>query len=133
MAFTTKSILPVHTSKPDFNSDGFTDLIWRGADDALAVWNMSQDGLSGQSGLFVSNPGGGLVLKGIGDLVNDGTTDLVWQDQAGAIQTWAVRDNQVVVVTQLFRSSPTRPWPTSMAMAGSIPWWTAAMEYGSRE
>lgn len=101
MAFTTKSILPIHTGKPDFNGDGFTDLIWHGADGTLAVWNMSQDGLSGRSGLFTPNPGGGLELRGIGDLTNDGTTDLIWQDQAGAIQTWTVRDNRVTSVTQL--------------------------------
>ena len=106
MAFTTKSILPAHTSKPDFNGDGFTDLIWRGEDGTLAVWNMSQDGLSGRSGLFAPNLGNGLVLRGIGDLTNDGTTDLIWQDQVGTIQTWAVRDNRVVDVTDLFRSSP---------------------------
>ena len=32
MFFTVPSILWTHTVKPDFNGDGFTDLLWRGMD-----------------------------------------------------------------------------------------------------
>ena len=106
MAFTTKSILPAHTSKPDFNGDGFTDLIWQGADGTIAVWNMSQDGLSGRSGLFAPSFGGGLILRGIGDLAGDGTTDLVWQSAAGHVVLWSVKSNAVTGTTELFKTSP---------------------------
>ena len=106
MAFTVRSILPTHTGKADFNGDGLTDLIWHGADGTLAVWNMSADGLTGRSGLFVPSPAGDLVLRGYGDLTADGTTDLIWQSQAGAIQTWTVRDNQVTAITQLGTAPP---------------------------
>jgi hypothetical protein len=106
MAFTTKSIIPPHTSKPDFNGDGFTDLVWQGADGTLAAWNMSQDGLTGQAGLYAPSFGGGLILRGIGDLRSDGTTDLVWQSAAGHVVLWGVKDNMVTGSTELFKTSP---------------------------
>ncbi|TDH61097.1 VCBS repeat-containing protein [Dankookia rubra] len=107
MAFTVRSILPNHAAKPDFNGDGFTDLIWRGADGSLAVWNMRPDGLSGTPGLYIAAPAG-LELRGIGDIQGNGTTDLIWQDAAGQIETWAIQDNQVGTVTPLGGFGTTR-------------------------
>jgi hypothetical protein len=99
MFFTVPSILWTHTVKPDFNGDGFTDLLWRGMDTGtIAAWNMSQDGLSGTAGLFAPSVSRNLHLKGIGDFNGDGTTDLIWQSAVGAIETWTVRDNQVISV-----------------------------------
>jgi hypothetical protein len=101
MAFTTRSILPTHTDKTDFNGDGLTDLVWSGANGDLVIWNMDASGIYGVGSGYIPNPGNGLVLKGSGDLNSNGTADLIWQDAAGHIEVWAMKDNQAVAKTAL--------------------------------
>lgn len=87
-----------HTSKVDFNGDGYADLLWRSAAGDYAIWNMSADGRSiinggyiydvNQMAGFSSAPGGATWgLQAVGDFNGDGTTDLLWQnDRSLAIQ-----------------------------------------------
>jgi len=101
MAFTTKSILRVNAGKTDFNGDGYTDLIWQGADGTLAIWNMGRNGEHIGSDFTWQPLGGGYQLRGLGDFNGDGTTDIVWQNQAGTIQAWYVHSNGVAGVIPL--------------------------------
>lgn len=103
MAFTVRSILPSHPFKLDFNGDARTDFLWRGADGTIAAWNMSADGLSGRSGLFLPNPDprGNTLTPWLGDWNGDGTTDVLFQNRAGAMQTWSVHNNLVTDIHPL--------------------------------
>jgi hypothetical protein len=96
--------------KNDFNGDGFTDLLWRGADGSISVWEMGQDGLNGRAGLYV--PANGLQMRGTGDFNGGGFTDLIWQDATVNTQAWYVRGEQVTVV-------PLGGWGASATVMGA--------------
>src|SRR4051794_31414841 len=99
MTLITRS-LPTHASKADFNGDGLTDLLWRGANDTIVGWDMDRDGLIPRQGLF--EPGhAGLVLKGSGDWNGDGHADLIWQNAAGAVETWSIGTDRIAFTAQL--------------------------------
>ena len=94
----TRSILPSHPFKLDFNGDGFTDLAWRGADGTIAVWNMTQNGFGARAGIFAPYLGGDLTLRGTGDINGDGTSDLIWQRANGSVEYWTSRGDTVTKV-----------------------------------
>ena len=90
--------------KRDFNGDGLTDILWRGADGSLAVWNCDASGLG--AGLWGVLPiDAGLTLRGAGDTTHNGATDLVFQAGDGLVSTWSLGQPGSVIKTDLLSQS----------------------------
>jgi ELWxxDGT repeat protein len=72
----------------DFNGDTKSDLLWRGKDGSLVLWEMN--GATIADTALLSNPGQSWVLAGSGDFNADGATDLLWQDADGTLAIWQI-------------------------------------------
>ena len=72
---------------PNFNGDGFSDILWQNANGQAAIWEM--DGTSVSSGALVgANPGPSWKEIGTGDFNGDGFSDILWQNTSGQAAIW---------------------------------------------
>jgi Ca2+-binding RTX toxin-like protein len=74
------------TRPRDFNADGTSDILWRGAGGEVAVWQMGNGALA--SGAMLLNPSNYWRVAGTGDFSGDGTADILWRGQGGEVALW---------------------------------------------
>jgi hypothetical protein len=77
------------TPSPDFNSDGFTDLLWQNqATGDVTYWLMNDTTRTGYGWIAYGVPTEWKIVATI-DLDNSGYSDLVWQNQiTGDVTYW---------------------------------------------
>jgi hypothetical protein len=86
----------------DFNADGLADLLWRGPDGEVALWNMDGPELLASSLVMQNghpvNPGHNWTILGTGDFNGDGHSDILWRStpDAGAVHIWDM-DNETIL------------------------------------
>jgi len=80
----------------DFNGDDHSDILWRGADGSVAIWNVDGATLTGSA--LVTLPGGEVVkpdinfwtIAGTGDFNGDDHSDILWRGADGSVAIWNV-------------------------------------------
>lgn len=90
--------------KADFNGDGLTDILWRGADGSYAFWNMDASGLGGSLGGTVAPPVDWKLL-GVSDTTANGTSDMLFQDAGGLVHAWNFINNAVATQDDLINQT----------------------------
>lgn len=76
-------------ARPDFNADGRTDVLWRGASGQLRLWLMNTAPVS--SGLLAGPADPEWRFEGTGDLDGDGRSDLLYRHaQSGQNELWSL-------------------------------------------
>jgi uncharacterized membrane protein len=90
----------------DFNGDGTSDLLWRNANGAAAIWLMN--GTTALSSGGFGPYSGWTVLGGEADFNGDGKSDLIWTRTDGAASIWLMNGTT----------------PLSSAAYGPYPGWT---------
>jgi hypothetical protein len=78
----------------DFEGNGTSDILWRGADGNVAIWEMN--GLSvAASGLPGFADPTNWTIAGTGDFDGDGRADILWRDAAGDVAIWDMNGTSV--------------------------------------
>src|SRR5262249_35490885 len=76
----------------DFNGDGRTDLLWRNAGGALALWQMNGATVTSSSTITSQGeavaPEASWSIAGVGDFNRDGSTDILWRQSNGSLAIW---------------------------------------------
>jgi hypothetical protein len=86
---------PRLTDTHDFNSDGTSDLLWRGVSSG-SVYEWSMTGGLNNSDSYLGNLSG-WNEAGIGDFYGNATSDLLWQNQStGDVYEWQMSSGQHV-------------------------------------
>ena len=86
----------------DFNADGNADLLWRGPDGEVGIWNLDGPDVLASSPILFNghsvNPGENWTIQGAGDFNGDGMTDILWRStaSAGALHIWDM-DNETIL------------------------------------
>ena len=78
----------------DFNYDGKSDILFRNANGALAVWEMNNTAIGG--GGVIGNPGAGWTCIATGDFNNNGRADILFQYTNGLLATWEMKGTSIV-------------------------------------
>jgi hypothetical protein len=79
----------------DFNGDGTSDVLWRGSDGNVAIWEMN--GLSvAASGLVAFVDLANWTIAGTGDFAGEGHADILWRDSSGDVAIWDMNGFSVV-------------------------------------
>jgi VCBS repeat protein len=103
----------------DFNGDGKSDILWRNAGGALAVWQMNGSTVS--SGAITFNgvaisPDATWHVAQIADFNGDGSSDILWRNDSGALAEWLMNGNTITQsVTPASNGVPIMPssvWTT---------------------
>jgi FG-GAP-like repeat len=83
----------------DFNHDGASDILWRNANGATAIWYMNGSSISSNSSLLSGgaavDPDPSWSVAGIGDFNGDGTADILWRNVSGATVLWTVNGTNI--------------------------------------
>ncbi len=84
----------------DFNGDGRSDLLWRNAAGALALWTLNGSTITGSglvtSGATAVNPDPSWTIAGVGDLDGDMKSDLIWRNTAtGEVAAWFMNGSTI--------------------------------------
>ena len=90
------------TTPPDFNDNGVSDILWRNASGALAVWDMNKSGAIGSGGFVTAGgvivaPDASYSVAAISDFSGDGRADVLWRNTSGALIEWLMNGS---VITQ---------------------------------
>jgi CARDB/FG-GAP-like repeat len=85
-------------AKLDFNHDGSSDVVWRNANGALALWEVNGGAVSGSA--FTSNgalvaPDSSWSVAGISDFNGDGKADVLWRNTAGQLADWTMSGSAI--------------------------------------
>jgi hypothetical protein len=75
----------------DFNADGKTDILFKGADGTLAVWFMNGVSQVDTDVLNPSSAGVGWTPVAFGNFDSDPQADIVFQNDDGSLQVWFMR------------------------------------------
>jgi hypothetical protein len=70
---------------PDFNNDGYPDLLWRQRANVLVYWRFRGTVLTGTSTLTNSNTDTNWVPRTVADLNSDGSPDIIYQHATGTV------------------------------------------------
>ena len=77
----------VQTTPPrDFNGDGKSDILWRNANGADALWQ--SNGSGGFNGVNLWSADASWQVAGVGDFNGDGKSDILWRNTGGADALW---------------------------------------------
>jgi hypothetical protein len=95
---------------PDFDGDGYGDVLLRNSDGQVAIWLL--DGLviragSGNAGV---NPGTEWRIAGRGDFNADSRSDVLLQNQNGQAAVWLMNGTQVMAGSGAFGVNPGSDW-----------------------
>lgn len=86
----------------DFNGDSLADLLWRGPDGEVTIWDLDGPRLLAEGSVLRNghpvNPGHNWTIMGTGDFNGDGMTDVLWRStaEAGALHIWSMDGNDIV-------------------------------------
>ncbi len=85
----------------DFDGDGKSDILWRGASGEISLWEMNGSTVVGSgdvsAGGVVPRPGSSWSIAGIGDFNADGTADILWRDSASnSLVMWLMNGTSIV-------------------------------------
>jgi serralysin len=89
---------------PDFDADGHADLLWRGVDGRVAIWQM--DGAQATGAGEIGNPGLGWRLAGTGDYSGDGRADILWRGEDGSVAMWQMDGSHILAAGQILQLDP---------------------------
>src|SRR6266511_1166337 len=78
----------------DFNGDGRSDILWRGDDSTLGMWQMN--GTQIQSAANFGTVGTDWHVVGIGDFNHDNRSDILWRSDNGTIGVWEMNGTQIL-------------------------------------
>lgn len=70
----------------DFNHDGKSDILWRGANGSVAMWLMTGGVVT--SGFTIGVVPTAWSVVGVGDFNADGTSDILWRNSDGTASIW---------------------------------------------
>jgi hypothetical protein len=79
----------------DFNSDGFSDILWQNTNGQAAIWEMNGTNVISQADVG-SNPGPNWKAVGTGDFNDDGHSDILWQNANGQAAIWEMNGTNVI-------------------------------------
>ena len=88
------------TTPPDFNDNGVSDILWRNASGALAVWDMNKSGAIGSGGFVTSGgvivaPDASYSVAAISDFSGDGKADVLWRNTSGSLIEWLMNGSVI--------------------------------------
>ena len=79
----------------DFTRNGDSDILWRGTDGNVAMWQMNGFNVASQSIFAFADPAD-WTIRGAGDFSGDGRADILWGDASGNIAVWSMLGSTVV-------------------------------------
>ena len=83
----------------DFNGDGKSDILWRGANGALIDWTMNGSQITASQSLSMQgvqvSPDASWSIAGVGDFNGDGKSDILWRDASGTLVDWTMNGSQI--------------------------------------
>jgi FG-GAP-like repeat len=83
----------------DFNGDGKSDILWRGANGALIDWTMNGSQITASQSLSMQgvqvSPDASWSIVGVGDFNGDGKSDILWRDANGTLIDWTMNGSQI--------------------------------------
>jgi VCBS repeat protein len=84
----------------DFNGDGSSDVVWRGASGELAEWQMNGSTIASSVDLTfngaVVRPDASWSVAGVGDFNADGNSDLLWRNANGSLVEWLMDGSSIL-------------------------------------
>jgi hypothetical protein len=83
----------------DFNSDGFSDIVWGDGNGDLTLWLMNGAAIS-STGVFVGLPSTWSIV-GQRDFNGDGKADLLWRDTSGNASIWFMNGTSAASVASI--------------------------------
>ena len=83
----------------DFSGDGKSDILWRHASGALAVWLLDGGTLIGIGSL--GSAGTDWTVQGTGDFNGDGATDVLWRHTSGVVYLWLLDRTTLITAGSL--------------------------------
>jgi FG-GAP-like repeat len=103
---------------PDFNDNGVSDILWRNASGALAVWDMNKSGAIGSGGFVTSGgvivaPDASYSVAAISDFSGDGKADVLWRNTSGSLIEWLMNGTVIAQSSYVTASGvPVNPDPS---------------------
>jgi FG-GAP repeat/FG-GAP-like repeat len=76
------------TDTPDFNGDGYSDILWRDTSGNVAIWEMNGTTVLNPNTAGVGNVPTTWSIAGTGDFNGLGLSDILWRDTSGNIAIW---------------------------------------------
>jgi hypothetical protein len=80
---------------PDFNGDGFGDLLWQDTSGNVAIWEMNGTSILNANSPFIANVAGQSSIQLTGDFNGDGKSDLLWRDASCNTSMWFMNGTAV--------------------------------------
>ena len=108
----TDSAIVLNPQTRDFNTDGFSDILWHNDNGQAAIWEMNgTNQIPGDSQILASNPGPSWNEIGAGDFNGDGHSDILWQNVNGQVAVWDMNGTtQIPGGSQILPSNPGPSW-----------------------
>lgn len=92
--------------KPDFNNDGYADLLWQNKTGVMATWFMQGSVYTSSLVLRSGTPiAKGWTSCGTSDLDQNGTADIVFNHSNGSVATWLMNGTNVLKSMQLRKAA----------------------------
>jgi hypothetical protein len=83
----------------DFNYDGYTDILWRGAGGEVSIWDMNNNQVIGGGAVTLNgtaaNTGTYWEVAGTGDFNHDGYADILLRGAGGESLIWNMNNTQI--------------------------------------
>jgi len=97
-----------HSTGPDFNADGFSDVLLQNTNGQAGIWEMNGTSISVEA--YVGpNPGTSWKAIGTGDFNGDGKSDILWQDTTGQVGIWELDGSSIITYAKV-GSNPGSSW-----------------------
>jgi hypothetical protein len=97
----------------DFNSDGYSDILWRDGSGDTAIWEMNGTTILNSSTSGVGNLSSVWSVAETGDFDGNGESDVLWRDTGGDIAIWFMNG------TTITSGAGLGTIPTTFAIQGS--------------
>lgn len=99
-----------HTSRTNFNGDGFTDLLWvNGPTQTWVTWAMDGSGRFITGAEILPNDTRQWSVMSVGDFLGNGTSGMVLQNNLGDIALWHFADGRPGPLTALVNQAQSAP------------------------
>lgn len=84
----------LYAAAPDFNGDHTSDMLWRGANGELVIWEMNAGAIA--ASLAVQTVGNDWSVVGTGDFNSDGNSDILWRNNNGTVAIWEMNGAAII-------------------------------------